>query len=52
MKSFSIMPRGKKFWVEETNEEGACRLLVGFSTEEAARQCLKELQRQEKTETT
>jgi hypothetical protein len=51
MKSFSMIPRGKKFWVEETNEAGACRLLVGFTTEEAALMCLRELQRREKIET-
>jgi hypothetical protein len=50
MKSFSIVPRGKKFWVEETNEEGATRTVVGFPTEDAAVRCLRDLQRHEERE--
>jgi hypothetical protein len=43
MKTFNIVPRGKKFWVEEV-ENGARRVVVGFPTEEAALRCLRDLQ--------
>jgi hypothetical protein len=48
MKTYSVVPRGKKYWVEEIAEDGARRVVVGFPTEEAAIQCLKDLQRQER----
>jgi hypothetical protein len=43
MKTFRIVPRGKKFFVEEIAENGASRVLVGFNSEAAAARCLKDL---------
>jgi hypothetical protein len=43
MKTFRIVPRGKKFFVEEIAENGAGRVLVGFNSEAAAARCLKDL---------
>jgi hypothetical protein len=48
MRKFAIVPRGKKYWVEETDDAGACRMIVGFGTEEAALHCLHQLQAQER----
>jgi hypothetical protein len=50
MRTFTIVPRGKKYWVEATGEDGAHRMIIGFGTEEAALMCLKEFQRQEERE--
>jgi hypothetical protein len=47
MRTFTIVPRGKKYWVEAT-EDGANRMMLGFGTEEAALMCLRELERREK----
>jgi hypothetical protein len=47
MKTYSVVPRGKKYWVEEVAEDGARRVVVGFSTEAAAIRCLKDIQRRE-----
>jgi len=47
MKTYRVVPRGKEYWVEEIAQDGACRVVVGFPTEEAAIQCLKDLQRRE-----
>ena len=44
MKKFSIMPRGKKYWVEEIGEDGSRRIVIGFGTEEAAMRCVRDLQ--------
>jgi hypothetical protein len=46
MRTFTVVQRGKKYWVEAV-EDGAHRMVVGFTTEEAATMCLRELQRQE-----
>ena len=43
MKTFRIVPRGKKFFVEEIAENGGSRVLVGFNSEAAAARCLKDL---------
>jgi hypothetical protein len=43
MKTFRVVPRGKKFWVEEITENGASRVLVGFSSEAAAARCVSDL---------
>jgi hypothetical protein len=44
MKTFRVVPRGKKYWIEEVGEDGAHRVVVGFPTEEAALRCLRDLQ--------
>jgi hypothetical protein len=49
MKQFHVVVRGKKYWVEAI-EDGAHRMVVGFTTEEAAVMCLRELQRREDRE--
>ena len=43
MKTFRIVPRGKKFWVEEITENGDSRILVGFNSEAAAARCVRDL---------
>lgn len=43
MKTFRVMPRGKKFWVEEITENGVSRILVGFNSEAAAARCASDL---------
>lgn len=43
MKTFRIVPRGKKFWVEEIAENGDSRILVGFNSEAAAARCVMDL---------
>ena len=48
MKTYSVVPRGKKYWVEAVDEDGARQAVVGFPTEAAAMQCVKDLQRQER----
>jgi hypothetical protein len=44
MKTFRLVPRGKKYWIEEIGEDGSKRVVAGFPTEEAALQCLRDLQ--------
>ena len=43
MKTFRIVSRGKKFFVEEITENGASRILVGFNSEVAAARCVRDL---------
>jgi hypothetical protein len=43
MKTFTIVPRGKKYWVEEIDEDGSRRAIIGFGTEAAALQCVADL---------
>jgi hypothetical protein len=44
MKTLTIMPRGNKYWIEEVRDDGTRRMVIAFGTEEAAVQCLKDLQ--------
>jgi hypothetical protein len=44
MKTFIVVPRGKKYWVEEVGEDGSRRIVLGFGTEEAALTCRRDLQ--------
>jgi hypothetical protein len=46
MKKFIVIPRGKKYLVEEIRADGSHRVVVSFPTEEAAISCVRELQRQ------
>ena len=50
MRTFTIVPSGKKYWVEATGEDGAHQMIIGFETEEAALMCLQELRRGEERE--
>ena len=43
MKTFRVVPRGKKFWVEEIMENGVSRMMVGFNSEAAAARCVSDL---------
>jgi len=48
MKTFTIVPRGNKYWVEEVDEDtGLRRRLIAFGSEEAAVICLKDYQRRQ-----
>ncbi len=44
MKTFIVVPRGKKYWVEEVAEDGRRRIVLSFGTEEAALKCRLDLQ--------
>ena len=47
MKTFRITPRGKKYWIEEIDATGRVRVLISFSTEEAATRCLRDYRERE-----
>jgi hypothetical protein len=44
MKTFIVMPRNKRYWVEEVGEDGSRRIVIGFGTEDAALKCRRDLQ--------
>jgi hypothetical protein len=46
MMKFIVIPRGKKYLVQEIRADGSPRIVISFSTEEAAVSCVRELQRQ------
>jgi hypothetical protein len=46
MKTFTVIPRGDKYLVQEIRADGPPRIVISFPTEEAAVSCLRELQRQ------
>ena len=39
MKTFVVVPRGKKYWVEEVDEDGTRKTVIAFGTEDAALRC-------------
>ena len=43
-KTIVVIPRGKKYWVEEVDEDGTRRIVIAFATEGAALRCRRELQ--------
>ena len=52
MRTFVIVPRGKKYWIEATNEDGVRQMIIAFATEDAALRCLKDFQQREEREGT
>jgi hypothetical protein len=50
MRTFVIVPRGKKYWIEATNEDGVRQMIIAFATEDAALRCLKDFQQREERE--
>jgi hypothetical protein len=47
MRTFVIVPRGKKYWIEATSEDGVRQMIIAFGTENAALRCLKDFQERE-----
>jgi hypothetical protein len=47
MRTFAIVPRGKKFWIEATSDDGIHQMIIAFATEDAALRCLKDFQERE-----
>jgi hypothetical protein len=47
MRTFAIVPRGRKFWIEATSDDGVRKMVIGFGTEAAALRCLKDFQERE-----
>jgi hypothetical protein len=47
MRTFTIVPRHKKYWIKATSGEGAHQLVIAFATEDAALRCLKDFQQRE-----
>ena len=45
MRNFTVVARGKKYWVEEIGEDGSRQPIVSFGTEDAAKLCLRDLRR-------
>jgi uncharacterized protein (DUF1330 family) len=45
MNRYTVIPRGKKYLVEEIDADGTRRIVISFPTEEAAVSCARELQR-------
>jgi hypothetical protein len=45
MKTFQVTPRGKKYWVEIAEGNGARRTVKGFPTEDAALRYLRDMQK-------
>ena len=44
MKTYSIVSRGKKYWVQELAPGANPRIIVGFTTEQAAARCIQDLE--------